>query len=125
MESWLSEPTLFASTDEYEPVGRSIGFSMTKRTLIITRAVLFILVSMVANSLYCVQFAQAAGIPDHSQPAPSEAQTGEYHTPLAGEACTIHALGKKYTVSARDRCNSLALMLGGTAFFPGLGGTDA
>ncbi|MBC8017293.1 MAG: hypothetical protein H7X83_02085, partial [Verrucomicrobia bacterium] len=48
--------------------------------------------------------------------APLEAIQDEYRTPLAGEMCNITLLGKNYAVPGRDRCHTLALTLGGTAF---------
>ncbi|MBC8018644.1 MAG: hypothetical protein H7X83_09015, partial [Verrucomicrobia bacterium] len=57
--------------------------------------------------------------------APFEANQDEYRTPLAGEMCNITLLGKNYAVPGRDRCHTLALTLGGTAFIPALGGSDA
>lgn len=56
---------------------------------------------------------------------PSEATQEVYRTPLAGEACFITLLGEKYAVPVRDRSNTMALTLGGTAFSPSLGSSDA
>jgi len=59
------------------------------------------------------------------QPVPPVAGKTEYHTQLAGEACRLTLFGKQYDVPVRDRCNTLAVVLGVTSFNPALGGTDA
>lgn len=48
----------------------------------------------------------------------------EYHTPLAGEACDIECMGRKYALPERNRENTKALVLGGSLFAPNLAGTS-
>lgn len=79
---------------------------------------------MVMMSVLCLACAQP--VKAHEQPNKAgEATEDEYRTPLAGEACVVSVLGESFKIPVRDRCNTLALTLGGTAFIPGLGGSDA
>ena len=48
----------------------------------------------------------------------------QYHTPLAGESCTIECLGRCVAVPSRNRDNTAALVLGGTLFTPNLAEHD-
>ena len=69
--------------------------------------------------------AQASELSAPAKPPPAEAKQEEYHTPLAGESCTVTWLGESYPVPGRNRCDAFAIMFGGTVFLPGLGGSDA
>ena len=89
------------------------------------RSTLHTILIMLAVSLAGVEQVHAVESPLKTGEAPSEAKQEEYRTPLAGEMCNITLLGKNYAVPGRDRCHTLALTLGGTAFIPALGGSDA
>ena len=89
------------------------------------RAIIISLLIKIAVSFAGAGQAHALEPPPKTGEAPAETEQGEYRTPLAGAACTITLLGKKHEIPVRDRCNSLALTLGGTTFLPSLGGTDA
>src|SRR6185369_2927455 len=86
----------------------------------VPRSTVHTILITLAISLSGVEQGHALETPLNTDEAPSEVKQEEYHTPLAGEACTISLLGKNYVVPMRDRCNALALTLGGTAFHPSL-----
>jgi hypothetical protein len=62
-------------------------------------------------------------IPLGSRVAAAE-EPSAYHTPLAGEECTIECFGRSVDIQPRDRDNALAVTLGGMIFAPSLAGHD-
>lgn len=89
------------------------------------RAAFHVIVLTLGGCLLWVRPVHGDETPVAAQAAPVGANKEEYRTPLAGEVCTFELLGERIVIPLRDRCNSLALTLGGTWFSPALGGTDA
>jgi hypothetical protein len=83
------------------------------------------LMMTICCTLLCALCLQAAEPTVESQSVPPVAEQGEYHTPLAGDACKLNLFGKNIDVPVRDRCNTRAVALGVASFSPALGGDDA